>query len=102
MRILSLKSGRAAGIEVRALLSEAEFSHLAGHLCDLYVFAAPLVNEPAAAIRTGARHSYAKYLLFPVVLRREHQATQFDFGSLRCGVVAHAEQLFVIYRVPRR
>ena len=96
------KSTKPRGIEVRALMSDVEFEHLLGHLDHLCVFATKTISEPATTIKTGARHSYARYLLFPVRLRRQFKTDEFDFERISCGTVKYREKLYVVYAVPRK
>ena len=83
-------------------MSDTEFQHLLGNLRNLCVFAATTIDEPATAIKTGARHSYAKYLLFPVTLRREVRTDDYDFDKLSCGVIKYHDKLYVVYGLPTR
>jgi hypothetical protein len=50
-------------------------------------------------IRTGARHSYAKYLLFPVKLRRQFRTDEYGFDKSTCGVMTYRHKLYVTYSV---
>lgn len=101
MRIRVLQQGKELGtLEIHGQLTEQEYLELRGRLQDLRLFAAESVSEPASCVKTGARHSFAKYLLFPVGLRRKWRADDYDFGKLRCGALPHGETLFVIYSVP--
>jgi hypothetical protein len=103
LRILNLEaSKRPRGIEIKALLSDTEFGQLLSQLDNLCVFATQTITEPATAIKTGARHSYAKYLLFPVKLRRQFKTDDFDFEKVECGAVKYRDKLYVIYGVPRK
>lgn len=103
MRIHVLKRADEDGnLEVVGQLSSQEYAELQGTLEDLRVFSIKRVSEPASSIKTGARHSYAKYLLFPVTLRRQWRTEQYDFEKLRCGVLPHEDILFVIYAVPAK
>ncbi len=103
MRILRIENSKKPnGVEINALMGEAEFRQLLGYLDNLCVFATKTIIEPATAIKTGARHSYAKYLLFPVKLRREFKTHDFDFEKIVCGTVKYREKLYVIYEVPRK
>jgi hypothetical protein len=95
------KADGARGIIVRSRVDELEFEQLRGQLDHLGVFAPKLVDTKATLIKTGARHSYAKYLLFPVHLRRLYKTTDYDFASLTCGAIHNQETLYIIYRVPR-
>ncbi len=103
MKILSLKNSRQPrAVEIKAILGDTEFEQLAGNLKSLCVFATLNIKEPANAIKTGARHSYAKYLLFPVSLRREFKTDTFNFDELECGAIHYKDKLYVIYGVPRK
>ena len=103
MRILYLEaSKKPRGVEIKALLSDTEFNQLLSNLDNLCVFATKTINEPATAIKTGARHSFAKYLLFPAKLRRQFKTDDFDFENVTCGAVKYKDKLYVIYGVPRK
>ena len=103
MKILSVENGsKTKGVEVRALMGTHEFAQLVGNIDKLCVFATITVCEPASTIKTGARHNHAKYLLFPVRLRRKFSATEFDFDKVSCGTVMYGETLFVVYGVCRK
>lgn len=100
MKILTLEeNNRPHSVEIKAVMGDTEFQQLLGRLDNLAVFATETINAPAAAIKTGARHSYAKYLLFPVKLRREFRTDGYDFDKLDCGVVRYRDKLYVIYGV---
>ena len=71
-------------------------------MSNLCVFATSTIGEPASAIRTGARHSYAKYLLFPVTVRRQFKTDKFDFKNIVCGTLRYKDKLYVIYEVPKK
>jgi len=101
--ILNLEQGQKPGtVEVKAIMEDAEFEQLVGNLDNLCVFATKTVTEPSSAIQTGARHSFARYLLFPVRLRRQFKTDEFDFDKLLCGAVEQKDKLYVIYGVPRK
>jgi hypothetical protein len=103
LRILYLQaSKKPRGIEMRALLSDTEFGQLLSQLDNLCVFATQTITEPATAIKTGARHSYAKYLLLPVKLRRKFKTDEFDFERITAGAVKYRDKLYVIYGIPRK
>src|SRR5258706_14328599 len=102
MKIVALEENKKPhGVEVKALLGDTEFQQLLGHLDNLAVFATETIDEPATAILTGARHSAARYLLFPVTLRRQFKTDDYDFEKLSCGVMKYRDMLYVIYGLPR-
>lgn len=103
MKIIHLENiKKIRGVEIRAIIGNAEFLQLLGNLENLCVFAISTISEPATSIKTGARHSYAKYLLFPVKLRRQFKTDDYDFEELTCGTVKYKDKLYVIYGVPRK
>jgi len=100
-RILYIEdSKKPRGVEIKAIMGLPEFEQLVGSLDNLCVFACKTITEPASVIKTGARHSWAKYILFPVKLRRRFKTTDFDFENLTCGTVEYKDKLYVIYAVP--
>lgn len=101
--ILHLEQSQKPGaVEVRAIMDDAEFEQLVGNLDNLCVFSTKTITETASAIQTGARHSYAKYLLFPVRLRRQFKTDDYNFEKIVCGAVKHGSKLYVIYEVPKK
>jgi hypothetical protein len=103
VKILTLEeNSKPHSVEVKALLGDTEFQQLLGRLDNLAVFATEAIDEPATAIKTGARHSFAKYLLFPVKLRRQFKTDGYDFSKLSCGVMKYRDTLFVIYGVQKK
>ena len=101
MKILSLEeSGQPGSVVIKSTMGVPEFEQLIGRLDNLCVFATKTVNEPASFTKTGARHSWAKYLLFPVTLRRRFRTDHFDFEKLTCSTVLYKDGLYVIYKVP--
>ena len=103
MIIRTLKQSEEPGhLELTGLLTEEEYAELNGHLNDLRIFSDRLVTESANTIRSGARHSFAKYLLFPVTLRRRWRTDKHDFERLRCGTFCHRGMLYVIYAIPAK
>ena len=89
-------------VEINASLTPAEFEQLAGELENLGVFAVKRLEEPASIIRTGAKHTYAKYVLFPSRLRKNYKTAQYDFDQVRCGTLEDEERLHIVYSVPRK
>lgn len=90
------------GVKVNAIMGSAEFRQLLGNLDGLCVFATQIISEPATVIKTGAKHNYAKYFLFPSKLRKKFKGEEFDFQNLKCGTVEYKDKLFVVYGVGRK
>lgn len=101
IEILSLQNDKNE-IEIKATLAESEFDQLSSSLNNLCVFAIKAINEETKCIKTGARHSHAKYFLFPKALRRKLNTSDFDFEKLTCGAVEFMDKVFVIYGVERK
>jgi len=101
IEIFSLKNNKTE-IEIKATLAESEFDQLSSSLNNLCVFAIKAIKEETKCIKTGARHSHAKYLLFPKALRRKLNTSDFDFEKLTCGTVEFEDKLFVIFGLPRK
>ena len=103
LKILDLKNGtRKGGVEFNGILGAPEFRQLLGNLDNLCVFATQMITEPATITKTGAKHNYAKYFLFPSKLRKRYKGEEFDFQSLKCGTVEYKNKLFVVYGVERK
>lgn len=103
MRILRIEDSRKPnGIEIRGLMGNAEYEQLVGNLDNLMVVATRTITERATVTLTGARHSAAKYLLFPVRLRRQFKTDEFDFEKLLCGSLRYKDKLYIVYEVPRK
>ena len=103
MMILHLERNTDPGfVEIRASMEDDEFEQLLGNLDELRVLAAKTITEPASVVQTGARHSYAKYLLFPVRVRRQFKRDGYDFDKLRCEAVKNRDKLYVSFEVGRR
>ena len=102
MKIVSVENGSSHhAIVIKAILGSQEFAQLQGNIQDICVFATHTIDERATFIKTGARHSHAKFLLLPAVLRRKLPIDTYDFQRLTCGIVHYKDELFVVYRVPR-
>ncbi len=99
--IIKLNNNGSKNIEIDAVLSKPEFSQLNGNLDYIRIFARDCIVEKATTIKTGARHQWAKYLLFPKALRRKFSTVEFDFNKVKCGAVEYKENLFVIYQLPK-
>lgn len=103
MRIRKLEGSiKNDEIFINALLRETEFLQLKGHLKKLAVFSVENLNFSSKAIKTGARHSYARYLLLPVNLRRAFKTDKHDFNNIKCGALTFKDELFVVYSFKRK
>jgi hypothetical protein len=103
LKILSVDNGqKSKGVVIRALLGNSEIEHLGGAMDNLCVFSTKTVTEPTTYTKTGAKNSYAKYLLFPSALRRRFKTDGFDFEHLKCGTIEYKENLYVMFEVPRK
>lgn len=103
MKILDLEDGKKAKrVVIRALMGVPEFEQLGGSLDKLCVFSTKTIREPSSVIKTGARHSYAKYFLFPVSLRRRFKTEEYDFENLKSGTVAYKDEVFIVFGVERK
>ena len=103
MRIIKVENSRKRNaVKIRAIMGTAEFEQLCGSLHELCVFATKTLQESATAVKTGKRHSWVKYLLLPVKLRRQFKTAEFDFDKIECGVAKYRDRLYVIYGVGRK
>lgn len=103
MKIMSLQnSDNTDGVLVRAHLHGQEFRQLNGYLENLVLFHTLSVDEPTRTIKTGARHSFARYLLLPVKLRKAFKAETHDLEDIRCGAVENGDRLFVVYSIRKK
>lgn len=89
-------------LDITAKMNQDEFIELHGCLNRLCVVNASAIKTPCSVIKTGARHSCAKYFLFPAPLRRRFKTDEFDYNEIRCGTMECDNVLLVVYRIPRR
>lgn len=89
-------------LTVCGMLTEAEFRNLRGNIDRIRIFPLAMIETPSSVIRTGARHSHAKYFLFPSALRRKVSIDQFDLAQTRCGTFETDGDLYVVFAVPGR
>jgi hypothetical protein len=102
LKIVSVENGsNHHAITIKAILGTHEFTQLQGNIQDICVFATHTIDVHASFIKTGARHSHAKFLLLPAALRRKLPINAYDFRKMTCGIVHYKEELFIVYRVPR-
>ncbi|MBI4454748.1 MAG: hypothetical protein HY644_02495 [Acidobacteria bacterium] len=103
MRILKVeKTAEPHVVRITAVLGETEFEQLAGNLDHLCIFSTKTICEPSRATRTGARHSWAGWLLFPKCLQRQFKTENFDFERIKCGVVKYLDKLYIVHEVSRK
>ena len=84
-------------VVVRAVMSTEEFGRLQGRLDNLVVFSPETINIPTSTIKTGARHSYARYLLLPVKVRRKLRGDSASLEGIKCGVITGTLERYVLY-----
>ena len=89
-------------IFIHARLDISEFHALQGHMDNLTVFSPSLIDTPSKAIKTGARHSYARYFLLPVPIRRKFRTDTHDFDNIKCSAVEAGDKLFVVFSLDRK
>ena len=101
MRIQRIQlSKKPGGLDIKALLGTAEYRQLQGRFLDLRIFSRSSLTLSASVVKTGSKHSYTKYLLFPVALRRKFRTDACNFDRVRCGVIRHKDSLYAIYEIP--
>ena len=103
MKIIDVSNGsRPDTVVIVGLVGGAEFRQLAGNLTSICLCATKTIVEKSSIIKTGARHSHAKYFLFPATLRRRFKTEEFNFEKIVCGSVRYRDKLYIIYEVPRK
>jgi hypothetical protein len=103
LKILRVDDGkRQNAVEIHAILGAPEFEQLLGSLDSLCVFATKTITEKSSVIKTGARHSFAKYLLLPVSVRRKIKSDEYDFENIKCGTVRHRDTIYVVYGIAKK
>jgi hypothetical protein len=103
MKISDLKKlAKGSEIRIRAVLGSGEFRQLNGFIDNLVVFSADMIKHKTNAIKTGARHSYARYLLLPVKIRKMFQTDTHDFDSLSCGAVEYKDKIYLVFCLERK
>lgn len=101
MKIVSVENGsNHHAIVIKAVLGTHEYQQLQGNITELCIFATAMIDTRAGFTKTGAKHSYAKFLLLPAALRRKLPVNTYDFANMTCGIVHYKDELFVVYRVP--
>ncbi len=101
MRIETVEN-TSDGINISGHLIQEEFRQLAGELDPLSIFSPQTLSIPTAYTKTGARKSYAKWLLLPKPLRNDYKAKEYNFDNMMCGKLESLENLFIIYKIPKR
>lgn len=101
MKILEFSQNANNTIVLKVLVGEPEFRHLRGFTDQICMFAIQTIDEPAKATKTGARHSFAKWLLLPAKLRAKFETEEYDYSEVRAGFVEYKDSVFFIYRVSK-
>ena len=102
MRLLRLDAKESDGVIVRAYMDDKEFKQLSGDIKNLITFSAETITEPTRAIKTGARHNHARYLLLPVKLRRAFKTETHDFENIKCNYIENGSKVYVIFGLERK
>ena len=66
------------------------------------MFATKTIDNPTKITKTGARHSFAKWLLLPVKLRNQFIAEEYDYSNVKAGFVQYKDCVFFIYKVGKK
>lgn len=103
MKILKLDAeAEKEGVIVKAFLTLTEFRSLSGDIENLVLFSEGVIKERTRAIKTGARHNHARYLLLPVCVRRAFKTETHDFEKIMCGAIEYRGSLFVVFRLVKK
>lgn len=89
-------------IEIKLLAEEEEFRQLLGHLHRIRMFETDLLKEHSWCIQSGAKHNRVRYFVVPVKLRKKYKTTEYDYKKLSCGTIESKDDLFYIYKVPKK
>lgn len=87
---------------IEAFMENKEFHQLAGYLDNLVSFSAESITEPTRAIKTGARHARARYLLLPSKVRKSFKTDTHDFERIRCNCLENGSKLFIIFALEKK
>lgn len=98
MKILSLEEEGDSYL-LKASMKKEEFRNLLGIMDGLIIFASQNIDVPTKAIKTGARHSFARYLLLPISIRKLFKTETHDFDDIKVGMVEFEGDVYVVYRV---
>lgn len=102
IKITKVLNSDTNGMQITAVMEKSEFTKIANNLDNVCVFTMDLATHPSSAIKTGARHSCAKYLLLPASLRKQFKTIEYDYRQLECGSLEYDDTIFVIYSIPRK
>lgn len=102
MKILEFSRNANSTIILKVLAGEPEFRHLNGHTDHICMFATQTIEEPSKTTKTGARHSFAKWLLLPVKLRNKFEKDEYDYAKIEAGYVEYQEGIFIIFRLNKK
>ena len=102
MRITELSIESEKSFVIKAVAGEPEFRQLKGYTDKVCIFASQTIDMPVRITKTGARHSYAKWLLLPSKLRAMVDTAEYDFSNIKAGFVESMDCVFFIYRADRK
>jgi len=103
VKILELNQKNADNsIVLKVLVGEPEFRHLKGYTDQICMFSTQTINEPVKITKTGAKHSFAKWLLLPVKLRNQFETGKYDYNNVKAGFIHYKDCVFFIYKVGKK
>jgi len=102
VRILELLCKSDNKAVIKTLAGEPEFRHLRGFTDHICMFATQTIDQPSKITKTGARHSFAKWLLLPVKLRNKFESSEYDYGRIKAGYVEFQNSVYFIFRVDKK
>lgn len=100
MKLLDFSISDDKWVLLRMKSSKEEYKQLRGNINDLCMFAVEAIAEPTKAIKTGARHSAAKWLLLPVCLRAKYKG--LDYNCVRVNCIEYGDMVFFVYALKRK
>lgn len=89
-------------VRAEVVLRLEEFEKLVGSFESVSVIPNNLESKKSAYIKTGKRHTAAKYLLFPASLRKKYTTGVYDFEEITCQILEDGNKLNIIFSLPRK
>ena len=100
MKIVDFTVTEDEGILLKLKATKKEYKQLKGDICNLCMFSADAVSQSVKAIKTGARHNMAKWLLLPVCIRSKYKC--IDYDKVQCACLEQGDRVFFIYAARRK